>query len=332
MEFSIVHTELKAADIKPKESLLKYLELTEQDIKHLFSGTEWIKRECPACHSTSMRGSFDKLGFHFVRCANCFSVYANSLPVEKNLEVYYKEGISRQYWFTEILNKTLPIRKEKVDRPLCDWVERVLSTGNKNVKSQKLALLGATDYGFAQEWLQMGNQIDAINLLIPKGEILPKEIADMNLNQVRGQYDAIVTLHLLDRVVSPQAELKLIYDKLNSGGYLFITSILSTGLDNLILEKNSETLIPPDRLNSFSYEALAQLLEQNGFVISEFSTPGELDVENILREIEHLKGQTKDLFEYLSLKRCGTPLVEKLQDFLQENRLSSRARIVAVKK
>lgn len=324
MEFTIVHTDIKASEIKPKESLLKYMALTEKDVQNLFSNVHWSTRSCPACKSSKVRSEFKKLGFDYVRCKNCYSIYAVKTPSSADLERYYQKGASRDFWFKEIGSKTATIRAEKVVRPLIDWTQRVLVSNKVKRKQAKIAIVGPTDSGFIDGWKSEGNPLNVIAPLFPnaKSEDKLKE----------NHYDAILLIHTLDRLTHPAEELKKVYYALRTGGALLVTSILSSGLDNLILGRDSETIIPPDRINSFSYEGLIQLIEQSGFIVEEFSTPGELDVENIIRELDKVSNGSKEFFEYISTKREGTSLIEKLQDFLQENCLSSRARIVAIKK
>ena len=69
----------------------------------------------------------------------------------------------------------------------------------------------------------------------------------------------------------------------------------------------------------------------NKFCILEFSTPGVLDIPNIIYEMEHTKAEISPFFRYILQTRKDPNLLEAFQDFLQMNKLSSFARIVLKK-
>ena len=61
-------------------------------------------------------------------------------------------------------------------------------------------------------------------------------------------------------------------------GLFIMTSTTSSGFEYQVLGKYSPNLIPMDRLNLLSLEALIGQMKKAGFEIIEVSTPGRLDV------------------------------------------------------
>ena len=82
---------------------------------------------------------------------------------------------------------------------------------------------------------------------------------------------------------------------LKPGGLCFITCLLSSGFDVLVMGQDSGIFLPPERMNFLSYDGMNTILDKvGGFEILEFSTPGVLDVQNI---IENNVGQINDIKE-----------------------------------
>ena len=95
--------------------------------------------------------------------------------------------------------------------------------------------------------------------------------------------DAVFLFEALERSVEPLDLLQKVFNSLKSGGLCFITCLLSSGFEVQMLGKDSEIFVPPERMNLLSYEGMNALIEKlDGFEILEFSTPGVLDISNVI--------------------------------------------------
>lgn len=140
--------------------------------------------------------------------------------------------------------------------------------------------------------------------------------------------DAVVLLESLDRSADPKALLNNVAGSMKRGGLLFVTALVSSGFDISALGLKNLYVYPPDRTNCFSLGGLVRLLRKAGFVPLETSTPGVLDVEIVGAHVTHdptisLSSFERQILESEPEKR------EAFQTFLQENLMSTFARVVA---
>ena len=326
MEYAVVSSGLKISEIKPDENYQKYLTLVEQDIAEMLKNESWEQRECPACGSVELSQKFDKLGLKYGRCTDCFTVYSLRIPTQKILNHYYVHSSSRKYWQDTLWKSTAETRKEKLIYPVINWLDHFIAHEVEKADFTA-AEICPIHYGFYDEWAKCSRNISVIEPGVPEVKI------DNALDfATSDKFNAFFLFNALDRLEKPIDALRWSYEHLEPGGHCFITSILSTGFDSFMLGKNSKTLVPPERINSFSYEALMKMVETVGFQVLEFSTPGELDIENVELELERVNSEVKDFFSYVLNKRGHEEFNNKFQMFLQENRLSSRARLVLKKR
>ncbi len=141
---------------------------------------------------------------------------------------------------------------------------------------------------------------------------------------------AAVLLESLDRALDPAALLQGVVSRVESGGLIFVTALVSSGFDFQVLGLHNRYLTPPDRANCFSLSGLLALLRQSGLAPLEVSTPGVLDVEIIRAHLHHEPSLPLSEFER-QLLTADEQTQEAFQTFLQQQGLSSFARIVTRK-
>ena len=118
------------------------------------------------------------------------------------------------------------------------------------------------------------------------------------------------------------------YNILSPGGLFFLTTTLSSGFDLQVLWEQSKNIIPPVRLNLFSEIGLLQLINEIGFECIEFSTPGILDTEIVCKAMKSQSLREFPRFVSYLMKHKNENTHRLFQEFLQENRLSSYARLL----
>jgi len=102
-------------DIRPKNLLKKYTLLYQNDLKILKSSS-LVSVNCPACNSKRFQPKYKKMGFSFVVCTKCTTLYITPRPSESSLEKFYSKTKSSECW-NNIFEKTKKIRKEKIFKP-----------------------------------------------------------------------------------------------------------------------------------------------------------------------------------------------------------------------
>lgn len=142
-------------------------------------------------------------------------------------------------------------------------------------------------------------------------------------------FQAAILLESVDRVDDPVGLVREVGQRLEDGGLLFVTALVCSGFDIAVLGLHNLYLYPPDRTNSFSLNGLSALLTRAGFSLVEVSTPGVLDVEVVRAHLQHDLLLTLPAFERQLIEADRE--THELQAFLQRQRLSSFARVVARK-
>jgi hypothetical protein len=136
---------------------------------------------------------------------------------------------------------------------------------------------------------------------------------------------AVLWFERLDRSVDPAEELCRIGSALGKEGIVLSTAFLCSGFDVSILRERHPSLNPLERMNVYTEKGLRLLAGRCGFEITEFSTPGTMDLE-IVRRTGIAEGALGSFAKVLVDGIDGN-VGHDFTEFLQANRLSSFARL-----
>lgn len=327
MEFSTFHSDLAGTDIKPNALLGKYLNMLEADAKAL-AGETMKSVDCPACGSSQKQAYAAKMSFEFAKCGSCATVYVPKRPSQDRLLRFFKDSAARRFWLQDIWKETASVRHEKILEPLKDWVETFLAETGVVGRPLRVVELDAASWGF-WETLQENPRLQ-MRLVEPMFDLSLQPSCEGAVDSLdsAGIYDAVCLIEALGRVENPLATLQWASQHLAKGGLCFITTTLSTGFDVLTLGAASEAMLPPERLSLLSIEGMKILAAKAGLEVVELSTPGVLDLQNVLRG--HRAGAEIPPFaKYLVETRAQDPrFTYDFQTFLQSHGLSSQGRAV----
>lgn len=330
--------DLRELEIWPSDLFDKYLEITDIEVKRLLINNNLVDVSCPACNSKDKKLAFKKFGLNYMECNNCKTLYVSPRPTEENIRKYFNESKAVEFWYSNIVKKTLKGRVVHQSKPRAMWIANLTEEYFQN--PQVFVAINPIAHGFLEE-------IDKLNLFKTKilanphisiSELLNGkkgfEILDGNLIEGSNEIDAnaVSALGIIDRVFDPEKSLKEARSLLLDGGLLFLTTSTISGFDLQVLWENSKSIFPPDRINLLSIEGLTLLLEKSGFEIIELSTPGQLDVELVKNAIQKNKDIELPRFISYLLRNREENAHRSFQEFLQQFKLSSHVRIAARKK
>jgi len=154
---------LKDNEIRPPNLIEKKSHLYLQDL-NLLKKNKLLEINCPACDSDNQTKLFTKMGFHYVSCNKCFTVFLNPRPNEKTLENFYKSSKSMEFW-DKIFKETESIRKERIFEPRLKLVSKILSK-YKIRNCNELVEVGA-GYGWFCELAKKKNLAKNITAIEP---------------------------------------------------------------------------------------------------------------------------------------------------------------------
>src|SRR5712691_1397776 len=118
---------MKESEIRPLDLFNKYLALAREDCEKLLAkAASFIEVDCPACADAHKWPAFSKLGFNYVLCDGCQSLYVSPRPSPELTQELYAEGRSVAFWSTHFYKETYAARKERIYKPRAALVRELV--------------------------------------------------------------------------------------------------------------------------------------------------------------------------------------------------------------
>lgn len=327
---------MKEEEIRRRKALNRYQQLVAEDCRLLFGeGSQLLQVNCPACQSRQYNPEFTKVGFEYVTCARCQTLFARTRPSLASLNRFYNQSASTAYWVNHFFKPVAEARREKIFRPRARFI--------------------VDQFGWNREWLVgdvgagFGIFLEELRNLWPASSYVAiepsAEMADFcrnagfqteccaleDLKAYGGSFDVLTAFELLEHLYDPLLFLKKACDLLKPGGCLLLTTLNGEGFDIQVLWEKSKSIYPPCHLNFFNPGSLSLVLKAAGLEVEVLDTPGQLDwdiVEGIISATEDADvGKFWRLVARKGSERCK----EDLQRWISEHRFSSHMRVLARK-
>jgi 2-polyprenyl-3-methyl-5-hydroxy-6-metoxy-1,4-benzoquinol methylase len=330
---------MKEYDIRPQKLFDEFLEVARSDIGKYFSNvSEFVEVGCPGCGSDDSKISFSKHGMHYRECVNCGSLFMSPRPTRAMIDSYYKNSASSKFWAERFFPETMEARREMIFKPRALIISNILQKMNPP-KPWSIADIGS-GYGIFLQELARLNFFQKIIAIEPS-----KELADtcrskgFNVLQNTAEelsYDDLdvsflTSFEVIEHLFSPVEFLTAAHRLLSSGGCIVFTTLTASGWDIQTLWEKSKSVSPPHHINLLTTEGLEFMVKRAGFEVVEISTPGKLDVDIVKNMMEENHLITHDKFANYLIRKRDSKTLEAFQKFLQENRLSSHAQVIARK-
>jgi 2-polyprenyl-3-methyl-5-hydroxy-6-metoxy-1,4-benzoquinol methylase len=326
---------MKENEIRPdklmEEQQARYL----ADVERLLARrAEFVDVACPACGGRRRELAWQKYTLSYQRCSDCETVYTSPRPSSKVLADWYSASENYAYWNKYIFPASEGVRREKIFKPR---VERVLSICRANgVERGTLLEVGAGFGIFCEEIAKRG--FSRVVALEPtpdlaatcrrRGlEVIESRAEDVDPSTLR--CDVVVSFEVIEHLFEPNDFARRCHALLAPGGLLIITCPNVKGFDIALLAEKSGA-VDTEHLNYFHPRSLGLLLDRCGFDVIETSTPGQLDVDLVHKQVA---AGGLDVSHDAFLKRVLVDEYDRLgppfQAFLAEHGLSSHMWVVA---
>lgn len=326
---------MKEEEIRKRNVFNKYLKLVEKDIKNFFKINNFVDINCPACNCSDFIFEFKKMGFTYVSCKKCSTLYVNPRPSFKDLKNFYTNSPSMNFWIKKFFMSVAESRRINIFRPRAEYI-------NKNLPKKSNGLIGDIGAGFGIFLEELSKywpnaKLIAIEPSPEQAEICRSKGIDTqcctleDLKGFKGQFDLLTAFELFEHLSDPSQFLRKIWELLRPTGHFLLTTLSGKGFDIQILWEKSKSISPPHHLNFFNPNSLVILLRKNDFIVEEISTPGQLDwdiVEGMIL-IENIK---VDRFWQLLAKSKKEEAKEALQDWIKKYQFSSHVQVLAKKR
>jgi len=306
------------------------------DVRRLLeSKSQFVRVACPACGFDSPRPAFEKMGFTYVTCSRCETMYVSPRPTPQLLETYYSTSENYQYWNTHIFPASEPARREKIFRPRAERLEEICR--RHWIPGGTLLEVGAGFGTFCEEIarLQYFRRIVAVEptpdlaaTCRKKGlEVIERRIEEAEIDG--GPVNAIASFEVIEHLFDPREFISGCARLLPPGGLLVLTCPNGKGFDIDILGPLSSA-VDTEHLNYFHPTSLSLLVTDAGFQVLEVLTPGKLDAELVRKKVvsKELDISKEPFLQEILINQWDT-LGSAYQRFLAEHRLSSHLWLVA---
>lgn len=132
MKSVVIYDYFKEAEIRPQHLQKEYLAKIQKDVEAFLSDEKQFSVvACPACGSKESSRSFTKFQrFVYRSCAQCESIYVSPRPSRTQLEKFYSQAESVQFWRSRFLSETKNTRWEHQQAGRQQWVEEMCAVYN----------------------------------------------------------------------------------------------------------------------------------------------------------------------------------------------------------
>ena len=308
------------SSVKPLDRLMEYRAYCLEQTRKALQGSSRRRTHSPV--SGAALEPFGLVeGLEYLRCPETGSWFLANLPDSHQWVRLLSELNRFRQDPASFHSRMAESRASNVYVPKMEWIQEALRL--QDLRRPRI--------------LEMASAPSAFSALLKESGLFSEVLTEEEVAWVSGsqgtrsgEVECALLMEALDRSTDPESLLKEIHRQLSPEGLLFVTALVSSGFDMAVLELRNLYLFPPDRTNCFSLKGLTQLLERHGFQPLEVSTPGVLDLEIVRSHLTREPGLKLSSFER-QLAQGDEQVQQAFQSFLQEQGLSSFARIVARK-
>lgn len=336
MKQVIINEPLDEMDVHPPGFYERLVDACVRSAEELLDQRDsFVETACPACDSGDNHRAFEKHGYVYLSCRDCFTIFIFPRPSINLLDWYLSSSPAAAFRYGEEYLQAMQRRFKDLSIRRAEWVSELCKQSGPD--RQRLVVDIETHSPDYLVELQK-RQVAPLSVVSPLGPMTdPSTMPLTNLTifddlaEVEGANAGLVTaFNILEHQVYPRELVRAAYSALGPGGLLVLTTRSGSGFDIQVLWEHS-SVFPLEHINLITVEGLRELLMAAGFEVLEVSTPGRLDVQIIERTLKQQEVTGVPRFVRYFMEHRDQYAKQKLQRFLQENLLSSYMRVVASK-
>lgn len=325
---------MKEDEIRPRTTFNRYLELIANDVSVLFRDkSQFISIDCPACGSEDYHPQFEKLGFTYVLCTRCSTLFVNPRPTPQMLMDFYTKTDSAHFFISGFFQLVAECRRKQIFQPRAKYVSDLFP----ELAAGMVGDIGAGFGLFLEELAHLWPtaRLVAVEPSPRMANICQRKGLDIiacAVEELQGrddQFDLLTSFELFEHLCDPNIFLQQAWRLLRPGGHLVLTTLNGQGFDIQVLWEMSKSVVPPHHLNFFTPKSLSMLLRANNFIVEKVDTPGELDWD-IVEGMYRNEGVEISRFWKL-IEKQPQSTKDNLQSWIAESMLSSHIRVIATK-
>jgi 2-polyprenyl-3-methyl-5-hydroxy-6-metoxy-1,4-benzoquinol methylase len=320
---------MKVNDIRPDSLIGGQQEAYLKDVEYYRRNeSQFLVRKCPGCQNDAYSDFTTHMGFAFKKCTVCQSIFMSPGPTPEIIYKFYENSENYRYWSTHIYPQSRQKRIETIHKSRCSMVLGAIGAHMNNEKKSILeigagtgdtlhSLLSVSNHemnAFAIEW----NSDMIVELRKNKINVLEESIEQ--LVEADRKFDVVLLFEVTEHLLSPLEVFRSIFDLLNPGGLLILTSPNAASIEVQFL-KDRSTSLDIEHISVLTPQAIVFLATLSNFKILEMKTQGSLDVD-LLARAGYEMNVKKDEIQLNDID---------LQKIISEGGLSSNMQIVLQK-
>jgi SAM-dependent methyltransferase len=289
---------MREQDIRPADILATYLDLSRRDAETYFPDPGTLPLgDCPGCGASHEKSNrlYEKFGFPIVECSDCTTMYVNPRPAADQLDAFYRDSPSTEYWANTFFPSVAEARRELIFAPrardvLAMTVAAIgtphtvmdIGAGYGLFLTELRKLLPGADLRAVEPGKSLADRCRAKGLLTFEG-FAEDAVNDAGWN---GMADLVVSFEVIEHLPDPLSFVSTMRDLARPGGLVFLSGLCGDGFDIRTLGARSNAVSPPHHLTFLSQKGVRALLARAGLECLSFQTPGKLDVDIVRGALE----------------------------------------------
>ena len=157
--------------------------------------------------------------------------------------------------------------------------------------------------------------------------VIEKFMEEISYEDLPKDRKCFVSFELFEHLHNPTKFLEVVYNNMQLGDLFIFTTLSSMGIDIQLLGINSKAVSPPHHLNFMNPKSITKILEKIGFSVLEAITPGKLDMDILVKNIQFIN----DPFWINLIKYSTVEEIDNFQNFVSTSGLSSHMMITCIK-
>ena len=333
----VVDEHLDEMEVHPPGLYQRLVDLCVASAKELLDQREhFIETACPACASPDREFAFEKHGYTFWSCQICATLFVSPRPSGSLLDWYLLQSPAATFRQSDEYREGMDQRVKELAVYRAEWISELCERAGGDGQQPVVDVETRSPEYLAQLQLRRVGPLFAVKPLcsLPHSWTIPgNAVTTINdLAELKGVKARLLAMFdVLEHQASPFDLMLAAHEALGPGGLLVITTRSGSGFDVQVLWEHA-TIFPLEHINLLSIEGVRRLLTRAGFEVLEASTPGQLDVQMIERVLHERPDAQVPRFLRYFLTHRDRYAKRRLQQFLQENLLSSHLRVVARKR
>jgi 2-polyprenyl-3-methyl-5-hydroxy-6-metoxy-1,4-benzoquinol methylase len=288
---------MKIEDIRPKNQTTSQREAYLRDVDTYREKQEqFISRGCPGCLSSNNNFFAFHLGFTFVKCSSCFSIYMNPGPTNEMVQEFYENSSNYSYWSREIYPKTRESRRATIHRDRAFFVENARERFSKLNVFQKVLEIGSGT-GDTLSVLRETTKDSILTYAVEPNKSMQGALQENKVTVVGSlleinnlTFDVIMAFEVIEHFLSPDDFFDLYCPLLVQDGLIVLSTPNAHSLEVQLLKDKSST-IDIEHISVLTPAAIHSLASRHGLKVEAISTPGEFDLELLNTESIDIKIQ-----------------------------------------